>query len=51
MIITVFDTETTGLKRDQHEIIEVALVSYILSGEGERFVLKEFESKIKPRNI
>lgn len=51
MIITVMDTETTGLKHSSHEIIEIALISYVLSEEGERFVLKSFDSKVKPRHI
>ncbi len=51
MIITVMDTETTGLKYSSHEIIEIALISYVISEDGERFVLRNFNSKIKPRHI
>ena len=51
MVITVLDTETTGLKRDEHEIIEIALVSYIISANGDRYLLKAFESKIQPQHI
>ena len=50
MQITVFDTETTGLKHDKHEIIELAFISYVYDDETRR-VLKKFESKINPQNI
>lgn len=51
MIITVLDTETTGLNRSEHEIIEIALISYIIAANGDKYVLKTFESKIKPGHI
>ena len=34
MILTVLDTETTGLDSDIHEIIEVAAITYLLDKEG-----------------
>lgn len=51
MRITVFDTETTGLKHQKHEIIELAFITYIFDDEGNRKELLRFESKIKPENI
>jgi len=51
MIITVMDTETTGLKHSSHEIIEIALISYVISEGGERYVTKSFSTKVKPRHI
>ena len=51
MIITVIDTETTGLDKSKHEIIELAMISYVVSEGGERFVLKKFNTKVKPRHI
>ena len=51
MIITVMDTETTGLDRKKHEIIEIALISYVVSEDGDRYVVKKFNSKVKPRHI
>ena len=51
MRITVFDTETTGLNHNRHEIIELAYVSYDCSDYGDRYVHDKFESKVKPQNI
>ena len=51
MIITVIDTETTGLYRSKHEIIEIAMISYVIGENGERWVLKKFNTKVKPRHI
>lgn len=51
MILTVLDTETTGLDRDIHEIIQIATISYVVSGEGDRFVTKKFEKKINPQQL
>jgi DNA polymerase-3 subunit epsilon len=51
MILTVFDTETTGLDPDKHEILEVALLSFILDRDGNHYILKEYESKIRPEQI
>lgn len=51
MILTVLDTETTGLDSDVHEIIEIAAISYVLDSEGNRYTLKKFESKINPEQL
>lgn len=51
MILTVFDTETTGLNPDKHEIIQVGLLSFVLDADGNNYKLKEYESKIKPERI
>ena len=51
MILTVFDTETTGLNPDKHEILEAALLSLILDADGNHYVLKEREFKIKPERL
>lgn len=51
MILTVVDTETTGLDAGIHEIIDVALISYVISEDGERFVVSKYNSKIKPAHI
>lgn len=51
MILTVIDTETTGLDSSRHEIIDIALISYVISEDGQRFVVKKFDSKIKPQHI
>ena len=48
MILTVLDTETTGLDPDIHEIIQIATISYVVSAEGERFITKKYEKKINP---
>ena len=51
MILTVLDTETTGLDSDIHEIIQIATISYVVSAEGERFVTKKYEKKINPQQL
>jgi len=51
VILTVLDTETTGLDSDVHEIIEIAAISYVLDSEGNRYILKKFESKINPEQL
>jgi len=51
MILTVIDTETTGLSKEVHEIIDIALISYVISEDGQRFVVKKYNSKIKPVHI
>tara|TARA_B100000131_G_scaffold280259_1_gene285991 strand:- start:4176 stop:4778 length:603 start_codon:yes stop_codon:yes gene_type:complete len=51
MIITVLDTETTGLDLDKHEIIEIALISYLYDRDGNRYVMRKYEQKIKPERI
>ena len=51
MILTVLDTETTGLDSDIHEIIQIAAISYVLDAEGNRYVLKKYEKKINPQRL
>ena len=51
MILTVIDTETTGLSKEVHEIIDIALISYVIAESGDRFVVKKYNSKIKPAHI
>lgn len=51
MILTVLDTETTGLDSDIHEIIQIATISYVVSADGERFVTKRYERKINPQQL
>ena len=51
MILTVLDTETTGLDADIHEIIQIATISYVVSAEGDRYVTKKFEEKINPERL
>ncbi len=51
MILTVLDTETTGLDADIHEIIQIATISYVVSGEGDRYVTKKFEKKINSQQL
>ena len=51
MILTVIDTETTGLEPEKHEIIELAFISYVITNEGEALVTKKFETKIRPERL
>ena len=51
MIFTVIDTETTGLDRKKHEIIEIAFISYIVDADGKEYVLRKYDQKIKPEAI
>ena len=51
MILTVLDTETTGLDSDIHEIIQIATISYVVSAEGDRYVTKKYEKKINPQQF
>jgi len=51
MKMTVLDTETTGLDIDKHEILEVALISYVYDRDGNRYVLKKYEEKVQPQKI
>ena len=51
MILTVFDTETTGLNFEKHEVLEIGLLSFIVDADGNEHILKQYEQKIKPTNI
>jgi len=51
MIITVLDTETTGLDREKHEIIELSMISYVVSEDGDRYVVRTLDTKVSPRHI
>lgn len=51
MILTVIDTETSGVSLKEHELLEIGLISYVVTNDGERLITKKFEKKIKPRHI
>ncbi len=51
MILTVIDTETSGVSLKDHELLEIGLISYVVTNDGERLITKKFEKKIKPRHI
>jgi len=50
LIITFFDTETTGLDLFKHEVIDIAALQ--LSWVGDDFMeISRFETKVKPKNL
>lgn len=51
MIITVIDTETTGLDNNVHEVIEIAAISYELLENGEKKIIKSINQRLTPTNI
>jgi len=51
MLLTVLDTETTGLSLYKHELLEIGFISYVITTEGERLVTKKYETKIKPKYL
>ena len=51
MIITVIDTETTGLDNDTHEVIEIAAISYEINESGEKKIINSIDQKLKPQKI
>ena len=51
MKITVFDTETTGLDNDKHEIIEMAYITYEIDDLNNKKEVDKHETKIKPLNL
>lgn len=51
MILTVIDTETSGVSLKEHEILEIGLISYVVTNNGERLITKKLDSKIKPKHI
>lgn len=51
MLITVIDTETTGLSLEKHEIIQLGIIEYNLLDNGDLQCLQKHEYKIRPSNI
>lgn len=51
MLISVLDTETTGLDSDKHEIIQLALIEYNMNDAGFLTTILEHEYKFVPNNI
>ena len=51
MLVTVLDTETTGLDYKQHEIIQFAAVRFSLKENCDVVILDKIDIKIKPKDI
>ena len=51
MIVTVIDTETTGLDNKTHEIIEIAAISYKINDDGTSTIVNSLNKKVKPNNL
>lgn len=51
MLITVLDTETTGLDVNKHEIIQLGLIEYEMDDLGSLKLIHEHEYKFIPQNI
>jgi DNA polymerase III epsilon subunit-like protein len=51
MLISVIDTETTGLDPVKHEVIQLGLIEYKLDDSGNLILIREHEFKLSPQNI
>jgi DNA polymerase III epsilon subunit-like protein len=51
MLVTVLDTETTGLDPKVHEIIQFAAVRFSLKDDSSICILDKLDIKIKPKNL
>lgn len=51
MVITVLDTETTGLDLNIHEIIQFAAVRFFLKDDGDILILDKVDIKSFPKNL
>lgn len=51
MLLSVLDTETTGLDCSKHEIIQLGIIEYKICDDGSLEMLWESEYKITPQNI
>lgn len=51
MLLSVLDTETTGLNPSRHEIIQLGLIEYQIDDSGLLAPIREHEYKLKPLHI